>query len=263
METRERVGADAAKVLVAAHKPYWMPVDKLYLPVQVNAEAAAERIEGYAYDDAGDNISYKNGRYSELTALWWGWRNLDVEALGLVHYRRHFAGKGERGTLSGEEARALLEEVPVVVPKARNYVIESVASHYVHTHEAAHLEALRAGVSEVSPAWVATYDEVMSSTKVHMFNMLIMRREVLDPYCTWLFDVLEATEARIDFTGMSAFEERCMGRLSEFMLDVWLLENKVDFHEVRVRELEGVNWVKKGKSFLQAKFMGKRYDASF
>lgn len=252
-----------ATVLVAAHKPYWMPGDPLYLPVQVNAANASAVIPGFARDNEGDNISYKNPRYSELTALWWGWRNVECEALGLVHYRRHFAGAGEKGVLSADEAAALLAQVPVVVPKARNYVIESVASHYAHTHDAAHLEALRAGVCAVSPARLDVYDAQMSSTKVHMFNMLLMRREVLDPYCVWLFDVLEVAEKRIDFAGMTPFEERCVGRLGEFLLDVWLRSEDVPFAEVRLRELERVNWVKKGVSFLAAKFLGKRYHQSF
>ena len=252
-----------ARILVAAHKPYWMPDDPLYVPVQVNCASGAEPIDGYERDDAGDSISHKNDRYSELTALWWGWRNLDCDALGLVHYRRHFAGAGERGVLEGVEARTLLEQVPAVVPKARNYVIESVASHYAHTHTAAHLEALRAAVDEVSPGRLHVFDVQMASTKAHMFNMLLMRREVLDPYCTWLFDVLEATERRIDFSGLSAFQTRCIGRLSEFLLDVWLRTEDVPFAEVRLRELEGVNWVRKGRSFLRAKFLGRSYEQSF
>ncbi len=251
-----------ATLLVASHKPYWMPADPLYLPVCVGANANGP-LEGFAPDNTGDNISHKNDRYSELTALWWGWRNVECSALGLVHYRRHFAGKGERKTLLWEEAVALLDRVPAIVPKPRNYVIESVASHYAHTHDPAHLEALRAAIGEVSPQHVGAFDRQMASTKAHMFNMLLMRREVLDPYCTWLFNVLAACERRIDFDGMSAFEQRCVGRLAEFLLDVWLLDEDVPYAEVPLRELEGINWVKKGRAFLGAKFLGKGYDKSF
>lgn len=251
------------RVLVATHKPYWMPADKLYTPVQVNAARSADVIEGYQRDDEGDNISLKNPRYSELTALWWGWRNLNCDALGLVHYRRHFAGTGERGVLTYDEAESLLAKVPVVVPKARNYVIESVASHYAHTHDAAHLDALRAGIMAVSPERLEALDETMASRRIHMFNMLLMRREVLDPYCQWLFDVLSVVEGHIDFSGTTPFEERCVGRLGEFLLDVWLRSENVPFAEVRLRELERANWLRKGSSFLAAKFFGKRYEESF
>ncbi len=253
---------DEPRVLVAAHKPYWMPTDRLYLPVCAGGDRNGP-IEGYASDAEGDSICQKNPRYSELTVLWWGWRNLDCSALGLVHYRRHFAGAGERRTLSSGDVAELLGRTSVVVPKARNYVIESVASHYAHTHDAAHLEALRAAVVAVNPWRRDAFDAVMAGTRAHMFNMLLMKREVLDPYCTWLFDVLARVEATLDFSGMSAFEERCVGRLGEFLLDVWLRSEGVPYVEVPLRELEGVNWVKKGRSFLGAKFLGKRYDQSF
>lgn len=252
-----------SRVLIAAHKPYWVPSDGLYLPVQAGAASADSRIAQYVHDDEGDSISGLNGRYSELTVLWWGWRNLEEDALGLVHYRRHFAGGGERGTLTGDEARELMLKVPVVVARRRNYVIETIASHYAHTHDPRHLQALREGVRSVTPAMLDVFDGQMQARSAHMFNMLLMRREVLDPYCTWLFDVLGQTERHIDFAGMTAFQQRCVGRLGELLLDVWLAAHDVPYAELRVRELEGQNLVKRGASFLAAKFLGKSYDKSF
>ena len=85
------------RVVVAAHKPYWMPADPVYLPVQVGA-AGKESIPGYTRDDSGENISAKNPHYCELTGLYWAWKNLPGDAIGLAHYRRHFArpGRGDK-----------------------------------------------------------------------------------------------------------------------------------------------------------------------
>ena len=90
MLNNERVGdgVDAdVKVVVAAHKPYWMPDDPLYVPLQVGAALNAP-IPGFMRDDAGDAISARNANYCELTGLYWAWKNLDCEYLGLAHYRR-------------------------------------------------------------------------------------------------------------------------------------------------------------------------------
>ena len=46
-----------AAILIAAHKPYWMPEDPLYLPVQVGAANSESVLSGYQRDDEGDNIS--------------------------------------------------------------------------------------------------------------------------------------------------------------------------------------------------------------
>lgn len=252
------------QVLVASHKPYWMPDDPLYLPVQVGA-AQHEHIEGFAHDDEGDQISGKNPRYCELTALWWGWRNLSCDWLGLVHYRRHFAGRGEKGVLTSAEAQVLVSKGRLVVAKPRNYRIETISSHYMHTFDldGSQLEALRRGVERVSPQRVAALDQFLSQTRGHMFNMMIMPRDMLDDYCTWLFDVLEVTEGLIDFSQMNDFHARCVGRLGERLLDTWIISEDIEVQEVRVKGMERTNWVKKGGSFLAAKFLGKRYEASF
>lgn len=76
------------KILVAAHKKYWMLDDSVYLPIQVGA--ALHPALGYVLDNTGDNISAKNPNYCELTALYWAWKNLDCEYIGLCHYRRYF-----------------------------------------------------------------------------------------------------------------------------------------------------------------------------
>ena len=251
-------------VLVATHKSYWMPEDDLYLPVQVGT-SLHERIDGYAHDDEGDSISEKNPRYCELTALWWGWRNLSCDWLGLAHYRRHFAGVGERGVLTHAEAADLFKHGEVVVTRPRKYYIETIASHYTHTfdHDGSQLDALRHAVDAVSPKRVSYLDAFLGQTHGHMFNMFIMPREVLDPYCTWLFDVLDVAEKRIDFSGMDDFQARCMGRLAERLLDPWLMSEGVHVRELRVQGMERTNWVKKGGSFLAAKFFGKGYEKSF
>lgn len=45
------------KILVAAHKPYWMSDDDVYLPIQVGA--AGKESLGRQRDDERDNISEK------------------------------------------------------------------------------------------------------------------------------------------------------------------------------------------------------------
>ena len=93
--------------------------------------------------------------------------------------------------------------------------------------------------------------------------MLILRRDHLDAYCTWLFDILFELERRVDATDYDAFHARFFGRVSERLLDVWLSQNPLDIVEVPMVSVEKTNWLKKGGSFLMAKFFGKKYGKSF
>ena len=77
------------KIIIATHKKYWMPQDDMYLPIHVGAEGKTLDL-GYQKDNVGENISKKNANYCELTGLYWVWKNLDADFMGLAHYRRHY-----------------------------------------------------------------------------------------------------------------------------------------------------------------------------
>ena len=250
------------KIVVASHKPYWMPNDPMYIPMQVGA-VRQEYIPGFQHDDVGDNISAKNPRYCELTALYWAWKNVDADYIGLAHYRRHFAGSGERGVLTSDEAIELVAHNPVILPKKRHYFIDTVGDHYAHTFDASHIDVLRDSLTRLSPATLPVFEKHMSSRSAHIWNMCIMRKDIFDAWCSWLFKILDDSEHSINFDGMTPFEERAIGRLSERLLDPWLVENDISFAECTVKAAERTNWPKKILSFLRAKFAGKKYDRSF
>ena len=149
------------KVIVAAHKKYQMPDEKMYIPVQVGAEGK-EKIEGYTQDNTGDNISSKNPYFCELTGLYWAWKNLDEDYKGLVHYRRYFT-KAKRIpkkedekfkiVLTKKEAEEILENADVILPKKRNYYIENLYSHYEHTMYVEPLDETRKIIEEKYPEY--------------------------------------------------------------------------------------------------------------
>ena len=253
------------KILVATHKKYHMPLDDIYIPVRVGS-ALADDDFGYQRDDTGDNISQKNPNFCELTALYWGWKNVNADFIGLAHYRRHFSCKKSKWkferVLSSEEAQKLCEKYEVILPKKRKYYIETLASHYGHVHDIEHLELTREILKEKYPDYVSAFDHVMKRTGGHMFNMCIMKRDILDRYCTWLFDVLFALEKEIDTKGMSAFDARLFGRVSEMLIDVWIEHKGIKYKEIDFVQIGSENWPMKIKGFLNAKFRGKKYDRS-
>ena len=252
-------------VVVATHKPYAMPADPLYLPLHVGAEGK-ESI-GFVGDNTGDHISAKNPQFCELTGLYWAWKNVDADYIGLAHYRRHFCGKGRGEPLSRvlteQEAQRLLAGKDGLLPKKRNYYIETLYSHYAHTMHVEPLEVAGEIIREKYPAYAPAFEDLKHRRSAHMFNMLVLRRDHLDAYCTWLFDILFELERRVDTAAYDAFHGRFFGRVSELLLDVWLSEQHFDLVEVPVIGMEKTNWLKKGGSFLMAKFFGKKYDKSF
>lgn len=243
------------RIVVAAHKPYWMPTDACYLPVQVGA-SGRESI-GFQRDDEGDNISAKNPNYCELTGLFWAWKNLEAGYLGLVHYRRHFAtGLGGKKTrvATCEQIMDGLQKTGIVLPKVRNYYIETNYTQYVHAHHKEDLAITRDIIAEREPRKVWKHDEIMNRTYGHRFNMFAMRRDLADAWCEWLFGVLLELEARLDISNYSPYDARVFGFVSERLLDYWVESNDLSYVEMPVVNLENQHWVKKGTAFLKRKF---------
>ena len=264
--------APEIKIVVATHKPYRMPDDPMYLPLHVGAALHPDVCEGMQGDDTGDNISVKNPYLCELTGLYWLWKNVDADYKGLVHYRRHLGSadsarrraKDPFDRLVGlEELTSLLADTGIVVAKRRNYYIETVYGHYAHTFDAAQFDACRDVLSETEPGYVSAWDGLMRSRGAHIFNMFVMREDFFDSYCEFVFDVLAELEKRIDPAQYDAFGARYLGRVSERLLDPWLDTNGYRYEELPVVSPEPVDWVAKGKGFLAAKFLGKKYGKSF
>ena len=136
-------------------------------------------------------------------------------------------------------------------------------SHYSHTHYEEHLIITRNILEQTNPAYLEAYDRIMKKRSGHMFNMFIMSKSLSDAYCEWLFPIIDELYKKMDITGYSAFDARLFGRVSERLLNVWLLKLNLKVVEVPFMYMEKVNLWHKGKSFLEAKFLGKKYGKSF
>ena len=265
------------RVFIACHKYCETPDDAMYLPVHVGA-VGKESI-GFERDDSGNNISEKNPLYCELTGLYWCWKNLSCDYLGLSHYRRYFTLKNKRyqkkhgqqaSVLTLKEAENLLKTYKVLVPKKRHYYIETVYSHYSHTFSQLQLDETRKILAEHAPDYLDSWDHLMNGRSAYIFNMFIMPKEMVNEYCEWVFDILALLEKRIDTSSMTAFEKRYAGRIAERLFNVWLdmqmktgALSKKDIKELPYLYMGEINWPKKISSFLQAKLFGKKYKESF
>lgn len=283
------------KIIVATHKNYAFPQDDMYLPLFVGSKGKEDVLNlGSIYldendhvygdtimrDDINENISEKNPYYCELTGLYWAWKNLkDADVIGLVHYRRHFTVKSSafrrghypmRSVLTSSELDTILSNSDIVVPKKRVYGVETLYSHYDHTLDGYQLDVAADIIKEHYPEYAPYVSTVYKRRWGYMFNMMIAAYPVVDEYCTWLFDILFKMEERLNsegyMDGLKGFEARLYGRVSEILFNVWLekkAEDGIRVAEVTVMSIEKEDWVKKGKAFLEAKFLGKKYGASF
>ena len=248
------------KIVVATHKKYWMPDDPMYLPVHVGA-AGKESI-GYQRDDEGENISEKNANYCELTGLYWAWKNLQADYIGLAHYRRHFSngkrfGDKKEKVINTAQMEQKLKNTDVLLPTPRNYWIETNYSQYAHAHHAIDLDTTREILQEKYPQYIPAWDSSMKKTTGHRFNMFIMKKNLFDQYCEWMFDVLFELEKRLDISTYNKNDSRVFGFVSERLLDIWIETNGIQYKDTGYVFMESQNWLIKGGNFIKRKLGNK------
>lgn len=249
------------KILVAAHKEYRFPDDGVYLPIHVGKNGG----EGFGIpgDDSGDNISAKNPNYCELTALYWAWKNLSCDYIGLCHYRRYFAHRpfsrsAERkreSVFKRCDYERLLRAYDVILPKKRMYFIETVRSQYEHAHFKRDLDAAERIVKGLYPDCADAFDAVMGRRSLHLYNMFVMGKARFDDYCEWLFPILSALEKRIDIASYDRTQARVFGFLGERLFNVWIEGQELKTIDVPIVFLENEHVIKKVCGFLCRKVL--------
>lgn len=237
------------KILVATHKKYDMPIEQIYLPIHVG-KVGKESL-GYQGDDIGDNISWKNPSYCELTGVYWGWKNLQCDYIGLCHYRRYFLKKYSGGwklfkrilrqrfdIMDEGDFSKILKEHDIILPKRADTAPHTVYEHYAKNHNIRDLDVIRNIIREHFSEYYEVFDEVILERKnLYAFNMLVTKKSLYDEYCEWLFKILGLAEKEIDISSYDSYQKRVFGFLSERLLNVWVEKHKLSIHEADVGDI--------------------------
>lgn len=256
--------------MVAAHKEYAFPNDGGYLPLHVGSAGKPSQL-GIFSDDTGENISSLNPFFCELTGLYWLWKNVEAQYYGLVHYRRYFKPLGRTGdhtkvkdrkVASSEDLVHLLSTFDIVIPRQRNYYIETVQRHYINAHHKSDLQSLSKLLEERAPEYAKAWEILLNSRKLSLYNMFVMRREYFDSYCRWLFPILFELKEKIPYESYGPYQKRVFGFLSERLLNLWvqnnIAEGKICY--LPVINLEGENKLMKAMGLLKRKFFLTRQE---
>lgn len=164
-------------------------------------------------DNTGDNISDKNCNYSELSALYWAWKNSDKPVIGLEHYRRY---------LRVSEADLLMlisGEVDVVLPFPMVYTPD-ISQQRTRWIKETDWQAVKQALQELAPAYAVHVDQIDSQPYYLNYNIIIARKDVLDQYCSFLFPILERVE---ELTDGANRHDRYIGYIGEYLCTLYFL----------------------------------------
>jgi hypothetical protein len=196
-------------------------------PIQVGAALTDVRV-AEIIDSDGDNISSKNVNYSELTALYWVWKNklelTDTQSdehckyYGLVHYRR---------ILEINEADLLRlseNDIDVVLPYPMPY-LPDIQAHHERYLTSTDWEALLTALNELQPGYAEQVPEIFGQQYLYNYNILLAKQNVLRDYCRWLFPILQLTEELSVPKGWER-ADRYIGYMGENLTTLYFMVNK-------------------------------------
>ena len=233
----------SGKIYVVTHKEYTISDLLLKKGYELISVGNANQSNNLGVKDSSlENITSKNPNFCELTALYWIWNNdVDSKYKGLVHYRRYLTtnafNDSEKYYLDMKDVEHDIEseKYEIIVPKMQ-YFTRTASENYLRCGYVKDIQTTRNVVLEKYPEYIEYFDDVFNGNRSYLTNIMISKAEIFDTYCNWLFDILFEVENRTDLTGYSVQEARIYGYLSERLLTVWILKNKL-----KVKEYDFIN----------------------
>jgi len=261
-------------IFVYYYKNNIFPVrQSIYRPVMAG-NVLQERPNNFTGDDTGDSISEKNKYYSELTGIYWAWKNTSYSIIGSCHYRRFFikeepllyktarifyffAGMYRNrygliyskrinyfsgNILSESDILRIMNNYDAIFP-IRRILKNSVKEHYCRHHHAEDLDLMKKIIQKKYPDYLPAFDQTLNSNRLYANNMYILKKEDHNRLMTWLFCLLFEFEIRIDKSEYKGYQQRVFGFLSERLLTTWVLHNKLRIKELPVIYFKSLKYI--------------------
>jgi hypothetical protein len=235
------------KILVCYYKDvYFDSHNETYFDLQCGRKSTGV-ILNMQGDDEGENISERNSYWSEITGLYWAWKNLSyADYVGLCSYRRFFSFKepknGPVRTISKKQfdvikgvdvgkALKILESHDVITPEPYTYAysIRRVCSMNYRDSDFDLLEKI---VHELSPEYSKAFHKVFyERNKMIGHNMFVMAWPRFQEFCEWVFSILFEVEKKIDPSAYPINQVRVFGYMHEILLGVFIEHHKLkEYH---------------------------------
>ncbi|MCR5238144.1 MAG: DUF4422 domain-containing protein [Lachnospiraceae bacterium] len=193
-------------------------LDKEYeIPIQVGAALTDKHLFPTLDSSGEDNISSKNRQYCELTGIYWAWKNDRSDYIGFSHYRRKFE-------LTDEQIDHFMQVGVDVVVTCPIINFETVRSQYGKDHIIDDWDTLMDVIKEMAPDYYESALKVQDEIYYYAYNMFIMKRDIFDKYCSFIFPLLSECEERIG-EREDVYQNRYVGFLAEGLLSVFLTKN--------------------------------------
>lgn len=216
---------------------------------------------GFLKDSDGINISSKNKNFAELTAHYWVWKNyfpsFNGKYIGFCHYRRFLSlncnvidqYKTNPVQILYSNFSKLFDknyaidafidfcgDCDVIVPQKTVFKNQSVLSQYISQHPKRDLDACFSVICKKYPDYIPFCDAFFKGNSGYFCLNFIMKKELFDNWCKWIFDILNDLEKQSDYSMYNSYATiRTPAYLAERLFNVWLMY-QIEKKSLKIRE---------------------------
>lgn len=220
------------KIYVVSQNQFKLPTSPILIPL--NADL-----------DTGDNISNEQN-FSELRAHYWVWKNepRTTDVIGFFQFRRYLLLDQKHRSLPyiirkfPQEKDISLDAIQGwdVIAPLPEYTGSSVLKRYAEMHRLEDLNTVLKIINERYPEYGDAAKIYFAGKSEYYCNLYIMRREIFDHYCEWLFDILKVYE-----NSAENIPFRAHGYIAERLFGIWFTKVKGD-NNLRWKEVPRIHF---------------------
>lgn len=271
MERTEIVNTEkpSVKILIAYHKPAVLLKDDCLTPIHVGRALATESskdgdmseedykwmLENMIGDDTGENISHLNREFSEVTAIYWAWKNYDKlgdpDYIGFMHYRRLFIlnnnyVKNKKADFCNMIRYDRLDKnykinlglnidnILKILSMNKCIVCSNTVDSTIHQYYSnfdfieQNYNRFCKEIKEYRIDILSHIEKYLNNNQHFWSNMFIVPKEIFFDYCEFIFSFLLHFKSKIKFYNPSTFEKRTMGYIAEILTGIYFTYIKLN-----------------------------------
>ncbi|MBO6288954.1 MAG: DUF4422 domain-containing protein [Alphaproteobacteria bacterium] len=231
------------KILITYKNKEPIIESEIISPIQAGRAIAKDVFSEMIGDDTGDNISERNPKFSELSSIYWAWKNYDKlgnpDYIGFMHYRRQFIFNEKIGIpfpkwtssyfyfptlheafpfFADEDIEAVVPKFDYIIPKYSVTPTMNIRDEYIYGIPGSRADIFDTFIEicrEIHPDWEEEIKKIEEGNVVSVCNMFVMTKKLFFDYCKFAFPVLFELEKRIDATNLSTNGLRFCGYMAE------------------------------------------------
>lgn len=239
------------KILITYKFQHALLKSDILTPIQSGRALSKIKFENMIGDDTGDNISTQNDNMSELSALYWAWKNYDQlgnpDYIGHMHYRRQFVFDETlalpqfkwissfyyistldeaRAYFRDESIREMVPNYDVLIPAWHVTPTKNIREEYINNIPGSRAYIFDVFIEICKEMLPAEYKEEIERIEkgniVSVCHMFVMKKEIFFDYCKFAFPVLFELRKRVGATELKGKEARFVGYMGEKMQTMFL-----------------------------------------